>query len=176
MIELTCTLTQMLQKPRVSSSRSRTSEVRSEPELAMYRSATMPPKDSGSKPIRQDFPKPKPPSLKSTSGPGRVTRSLEYNSEGGYKTTTVAARQSGQSKSSRTRTAQNTESLASDFQRNRRVRSNTCAFDHATGPKREVTLLELRNGAEVHGRGRTYRLNSESNVDDYRSEKIDRLR
>lgn len=154
----------MLQKSRVSSSKSRRSETRSEPEFSMYRSATMVPKDSASK--RQDFPKPKPPSLKPTLGHGKPARSLEYNSEGNYRTSTIAARQSGQSKSGRPRILQNPEGLVNDLQRNRRVRSNTWTFDHSTGSRREVTLLELRNGVDMHANGRPHRLNSEGSADD----------
>ena len=136
----------------------------------MYRSVTTISKESISRPIRNDLPKPKHPSLRPAHSSGRLTKSLEYNTEGTYGTGVVAARQN---KSVRTQPSQHADILNSDAHKipNRRIRSNTWTLDQSAGPKREVTVFEFKNGSDAHGSGRTYRIHSENGLEHYSPEK-----
>ena len=130
----------------------------------MYRSATVITKESVSRATRHDLPKPKPPLLRPAHGSGRLSKSLEYSTEGTYGTGVVAARQNKS-----VRAQPSAEVLTSDTYKipNRRTRSNTWILDQSAKPKREVTIFEFKNESDSHGSSRTYRIHSESGLDDY---------
>ena len=130
----------------------------------MYRSATVITKESVSRATRYELPKPKPPSLRPAHSSGRLTKSLEYSTDGTYGTGIVAARQNKS-----LRMLPSAEVLASDTHKipNRRIRSNTWTLDQSAMPKREGTIFKFKNESDLHGSSRTYRIHSESGLDDY---------
>ena len=138
----------------------------------MHRSATMAARDPVSKSMRHDLPKPKPPSLRPSNTTGRLTKSLEFNTEGSNGTGSFPVRQN---RSVRTH---HSEFLTNDLHdsSDRRIRSNTWTVAESTGPKREVTLFEFKKEGDASRGGRSYRIQSEAIVDVLRSETTERVK